>query len=176
MSGFEIIAVVAVVGYVIYQQLSGQLLRGKRVVILPVVLTVIGFTDLTGGGRHLSTADIACLTVGAAGSIAIGLAFGAITRLESRGGVLWAKLPMRGLWLWGGLVAWRGVVYVLATAVHAPVAASATTLLFTLGLNRLAQAAVVVPRALAAGIPFAPEKDGKSFMSASFDRGRRDQR
>ena len=47
-----------------------------------------------------------------------------------------------------------------------------TPLLFTLGLNRLAQAAVIVPRAMAAGMPFAPEKDGKVFMADAFNRGR----
>ncbi|TDU03302.1 hypothetical protein EDD99_1723 [Streptomyces sp. 846.5] len=165
MSGFEILAVIGVIGLVIYQQLSGQSLRGKRVVLLPAVLTVIGFTDLTGGGRHLQAVDIVWLAVGAAGSIAIGLGFGAIMHLESRDGTLWARMPVRGLWLWLALVAWRGIVYLPAAAMHAHVAASSATLLFALGLNRLAQAAVIVPRAMAAGIPFAPEKDGRTFMA-----------
>ncbi len=174
MSGIEILAVIAVIGFVIYQQLAGQALRGKRVVLLPAILTVIGFTDLRGGNVHLQSSDITCLVIGAAGSIAIGLAFGAITRLESRDGTLWAQMPVRGLWLWGAMVAWRGVIFLLATSMHAHVAASSATLLFTLGLNRLAQAAVIVPRALAAGVPFAPEKDGKTFMGGAFQRGHRD--
>lgn len=53
----------------------------------------------------------------------------------------------------------------IADGVHAHVAASSATILLMLGINRLGQAAVVVPRALAAGIPFAPEKDGKVFMA-----------
>ena len=169
MSGLEVLAVVGVVGFVIYQQFRGQVLRGKRVVLLPVVLTVIGFTDLHGSGKqHLQPADIGCLVIGAAGSIAIGLAFGAMTRLEARDGVLWAKLPLRGIWLWVALVGWRVAVMVLADGLHAHVAASSSTLLFTLGLNRLAQAAVIMPRAMAAGIPFAPEKNGRTFMAGAF--------
>ena len=176
MSGLEILAVIGIVGFVIYQQLSGQALRGKRVVLLPAVLTVIGFTDLHGSGKqHLQSVDIVCLVIGAGGSIAVGLGFGAITRLESRNGALWARMPVRGLWLWAALVGWRVVVMLLATAMHAHVAASSATLLFTLGLNRLAQAAVIMPRAMAAGIPFAPEKDGRTFLSSAFDRGRTDQ-
>lgn len=174
MSGLEILAVIGIIGFIIYQQLAGQPLRGKRVVLLPAILTVIGFTSLRGGGAHLQTVDIACIVIGAIGSAAIGLGFGAITRLESRDGALWAQMPVRGLWLWGALVAWRGVVFVLATAMHAPVAASSATLLFSLGLNRLAQAAVIVPRAMAAGIPFAPEKDGSTFMAGAFAHGRND--
>lgn len=173
MSGLEILAVIGIVGFIVFQQVRGQALRGKRVVLLPVILTVIGFTDLHGSGKqHLQSADILCLVIGAAGSIAVGLAFGAITRLESRDGGLWARLPMRGLWLWAALVGWRVLVIVLADATHAHVAASSATLLFTLGLNRLAQAAVIMPRAMAAGIPFAPEKDGRTFLAGAFEQGR----
>jgi hypothetical protein len=172
MSALEILAVIGVIGYIIFRQVRGEPLRGKRAVLLPAILTVIGFTDLHGnGGAHLQPADVTCIVVGAAGSAAIGLAFGAITRLESRNGYLWAQLPVRGLWLWGALLAWRVMVIVMAHAVHANVAASSATLLFSLGINRLAQAAVIVPRAMAAGVPFAPEKDGKVFMSGAFNRG-----
>jgi hypothetical protein len=36
------------------------------------------------------------------------------------------------------------------------------------GLNRLGQAAVIVPRAMRAGIPFAPEQDGSTFLGGGF--------
>jgi hypothetical protein len=82
--------------------------------------------------------------------------------------VLWAKLPLRGLWLWAALIGWRVLIMVIAARTGAHVAASSTPLLFTLGLNRLAQAAVIAPRAMLAGIPFAPEKDGRSFAAGAF--------
>jgi len=171
MSGIEILAVIGIIGYVIFRQVRGEALRGKRTVVLPAVLTVIGFMDLHSGGAHLGAADIACLIAGTAGSAAIGLAFGAVMRLESRGGHLWAQLPLRGLWLWAAMIAWRVVVILLATGLHAHVAASASTLLLSLGVNRLAQAAVIAARAMAMGVPFAPEKDGKIFMADTFSRG-----
>ncbi|MGH3169953.1 MAG: hypothetical protein ACRDN0_29235 [Trebonia sp.] len=166
MSWFEVLAAIAIIGFVIYQQLAGQLLRGKRVVVLPAVLTVIGVLNLRG--HHLGPADVTWLAVGAAGSLAIGLAFGLIYRLESRGGVLWGQMPLRGVWLWAALIAWRVAIMAIAAHSGAHVAASTTPLLFTLGLNRLGQAAVILPRALAAGIPFAPEKDGRTFMADRF--------
>jgi hypothetical protein len=165
MSGLEIIAVIGIIGYVIFRQVQGEPLRGRRAVLLPAVLTVIGFMNLRSGGAHLGTADIVCLAAGIAGSAAIGLAFGAVTRLESRDGYLWSQLPPRGLWLWAALAGWRVLIMIAATGMHASVAASASTLLLSLGVNRLAQAAVVVPRAMAMGIPFAPEKNGKVFMA-----------
>jgi len=171
MSGIEILAVVGIIAYVIIRQVRGEALRGKRAVLLPAVLTAIGYGDLHGnGGAHLSPADVACLAVGAAGSVVIGLAFGWVTRLEERGGYLWAQLPVWGLSLWGALIGWRVLIMAVSAAVHAHVAASSATLLFSLGVNRLAQAAVIVPRAMAMGVPFAPEKDGKVFMADSFAR------
>ncbi len=173
MSWLEILAVVGIIGFVIYQQIAGQKIQGRRLVVLPAVLTIIGFADLHGV-RHLHTADYLWLTVGAIGSLLIGLALGAITRLGSRDGVLWAKMPLRGLWLWVALFAWRGLIMVIAARAGAHVAASATPLLFTLGLNRLGQAAVIASRAMLAGIPFAPEKDGSTFLSTASDGAGRD--
>ena len=171
MSAIEILAVIAIIGYIVFRQVQGEPLRGRRAVLLPAVLTVIGFLNLRSGGAHLTTADIACLVVGTAGSAAIGVAFGAIIRLEERGGYLWAQLPVRGLWLWAAMVAWRVLVTLAATGLHAHVAASAATLLLSLGVNRLAQAAVIVARAMTMGVPFAPEKDGKVFMAQTLTRG-----
>ena len=164
MSWLEILVVIGVIGFVIYQQVAGQAVAGRRLIVLPAVLTVIGFIDLDHA-KHLHPADIVWLTVGAIGSVLIGLAFGAMTRLESRNGALWAQLPLRGLWLWAALIGWRVLIAVIAAKSGAHVAASTTPLLFTLGLNRLAQAAVIATRAMAAGIPFAPEKDGRTFLS-----------
>ena len=173
MSWLEILAVIGIIGFVIYQQIAGQKIQGKRLIVLPAVLTVIGFIDLHGA-KGLHHADYLWLTVGAIGSVLIGLALGAITRLSSRDGVLWAKMPPRGLWLWAALFAWRGLIMVIATRSGAHVAASTTPLLFTLGLNRLGQGAVIAPRAMLAGIPFAAEKDGSTFGSGAFNGAGRD--
>jgi hypothetical protein len=173
MSWLEIVVAIGVVGFVIYQQVAGQAVQGRRLIVLPAVLTVVGFLNLHGA-KHIDTADIVWLTVGAIGSLLIGLAFGAITRLQERNGALWAQLPLRGLWLWVALIAWRALIMVLAAKSGAHVAASTTPLLFTLGLNRLGQAAVIAARAMAAGIPFAPEKDGRTFLSGGANDRRRD--
>jgi hypothetical protein len=68
------------------------------------------------------------------------------------------------------------LIMVLASGLHAHIAASTATLLLSLGVNRLAQAAVVVVRATGLGVPFAPEKDGKVFMGETFRQGSGDVR
>ena len=173
MSWLEIVVAIGVVGFVIYQQVARQAVAGRRLIVLPAVLTVVGFLDLHGA-KHIGPADIVWLTVGAIGSLLIGLAFGAITRLQERNGALWSQLPLRGLWLWAGLIAWRALIMLLAYKSGAHVAASTTPLLFTLGLNRLGQAAVIAVRAMAAGIPLAAEKDGRTFLSGGANGRRRD--
>ena len=161
-----IIAVIGIVAYVIGRQLVGEPLRGKRVVLLPVILTAIGVADLSGKSHHVQPADVACLVVGGIVVAGIGMLQGRAMRLESRNGSLWGQLPPQGLWLWVLLIAARVAMIGIADGVHAHVAASSATILLMLGINRLGQAAVVVPRALSAGIPFAPEKDGRVFMAS----------
>jgi hypothetical protein len=164
----EVLAAVAVVVMVIGRQLRGEPLRGKRLIVLPAVLAVIGFVNLTGNGKHPTATDIACLVVSAVISAAIGLGQGSVMRLESRNGSLWGQLPVRGLWFWAALVVSRLAMTGIAYGLHAHVAASTSTILLMLGVNRLAQAAVVSTRAMGSGIPFAPEKDGSTFLSDRF--------
>jgi hypothetical protein len=168
MSFLTVLVAIGIVGYVIWQQVTGASLRGKRVVVLPAILTGIGVLDLSSSKSPVSALDIVLLVVSAAVAVAIGLALGAMTRLERRDGHLWAQLPMRGLWLWGGLIVSRLVITGIAHASGAHLAAGTTAILLTLGLNRAAQALVIVPRAIAAGIPFAPEKDGTVFAASWF--------
>jgi hypothetical protein len=168
MSVLTVMAAIGIIGFVIWQQVTGASLRGRRVIVLPAILTVIGILDLTSSKSHAGPTDIALLVVSATVAIAIGVALGAMTRLERRNGHLWAQLPKRGLWLWGALILSRVVITAVAHVANAHLAAGTDAILLTLGLNRAAQAMVIVPRAIAAGIPFAPEKDGKVFGASWF--------
>ncbi|MEU6849821.1 hypothetical protein ABZ901_07820 [Actinacidiphila alni] len=170
MSVVEVGAAVVIVGYVIGRQVRGEALRGRRVVLLPVVLTVVGFGRLGDHGRHVAPADIALLVIGGLLALGIGAGQGSMMRLESRDGGLWGRMPALGLWLWGGLIVSRVVLMLVAAGVHAHVAASSAPVLMLLGLNRLGQAGVIAMRATALGIPFAAEKDGRPFLA---DRRRR---
>jgi hypothetical protein len=168
MSILTVLVAIAVIAFVIGQQVIGGPLRGKRVVALPAILTIIGVIDLSNSKAHVSATDVVLLIVSAAIAIAIGACLGAITRLERRDRYLWGQLPKKGLWLWGGLIVSRLAIVAIADACGAHLAAGTTAILLVLGLNRAAQALVVVPRAIAAGIPFAPEKDGKVFGASWF--------
>lgn len=165
----RVLAVVAIIGYVIGRQLLGEPLRGKRVVVLPVILAVAGVADLGKHGHHVQLADIICLVVSGLIAVAVGLLQGRMMRLESRNGALWGQTPVRGLCLWALLIGSRLIMTVIALAVGAKVAGSSAPIIMLLGINRLGQAAIVMRHALATGIPFAPEKDGTSFLSGQAD-------
>ena len=164
----EVIAVIAIVVYLIGGQLKGQPLRGKRLIVLPVILTVIGAVDLGNGGAAVQTLDIVLIVVSAVVAAGLGVGQGTMMRLERRDGTLWGQLPMAGLWLWAALLSSRGVIAAIGAGAGAHVAASTASILLVLGVNRLAQALVITPRAIRAGIPFAPEKDGSTFLSGAF--------
>jgi hypothetical protein len=165
-----VLAVIAVVAFVIVRQLKGEPIRGKRLIVLPAVLAVIGIVDLASAGRHPAAIDIFFISVSALIAAGIGVGQGLMMHLEPRLGALWGKMPARSLWLWAALVATRVGLDVIASAAHAHVAASTASILLVLGVNRLTQAAVITVRALSAGIPFAPEKDGRGFLSGAGQR------
>jgi hypothetical protein len=160
-----VLAVIAVIGYVIGRQLMGEPLRGKRVVLLPVVLAVAGAADLGTHGRHVRPVDVVFLVISGLIAVTIGLLQGRMMRLEDRNGALWGQMPVRALWLWALLVGSRLIMTVIAHIVGAKVAGSSAPIIMLLGINRLGQAAIVLRHALVSGIPFAPEKDGRSFLS-----------
>jgi hypothetical protein len=168
MSLLTIVLAIGIIVFVVGQQVLGSAVSGKRTVVLPAVLTVIGIVDVTGHKAHPGATDIVLLAISAGIAITLGAGLGAMTRLERRNGHLWAQLPLRGLWLWAALIVSRVLITAIAHGAGAHVAAGTDAVLLMLGLNRAAQALVVVPRAIAAGIPFAPEKDGSVFGAGWF--------
>ena len=110
MSILSVVAVIGIVGYVIARQLFGEPLRGKRLILLPLILAIIGGIDLGKNGRHLGPADIVLIVIEVLVATVIGLGQGSMMQLEARDGVLWGKMPRRSLWVWAALLASHGVL------------------------------------------------------------------
>lgn len=91
MSALTILAVIAVLAYIIARQLLGEAIRGKRLIILPAVLTGIGILDLAKHTVHPTGTDILLIVIGAVIAAAIGVAQGRMMRLQERDGGLWAS-------------------------------------------------------------------------------------
>ncbi len=146
--------VLAGVTFTIFTQAKGLTLSWRRVVLLPAIVSVIGLVGLIGTAG-VGPADVLCMMASAVIAAAIGIGQGVSMHLEARNGILWGRMPVRGLWLWVALIVCRVAMVAVAYAIGAKAAYSFDAIILTLGINRLAQAAVVGTRGLKAGMNFA---------------------
>jgi hypothetical protein len=177
-----VVAVVAGVGYVLWRRLKGEPVQTKRLLVLPAVFTILGVVDLTkSGAPPLSSADIAFLAAGAAISFALGAARGATIDLFPRGGYLHQRYRKTTVALWAVLVAVKLALDLAAHAAGATAASGSHSLMLALGVSLLGEAVLVAPRALATGVPFAPDpkrqggnRPGGPFSRAVGNSGQRE--
>lgn len=168
-SPVEIVVAIAAVGFVLWSRTKGQPLRAKRLLVLPVVLTVIGATDLSGS---LSSADVGFLVGGLIVSVILGAARGATIEVYPAQGELWQRYRRSTVALWIALIVIKVILLGVASATGAAAGGGTNSLLLTLGASLLAEAAVVGPRALSTGLPFAADQKGSDQKHARNDRSR----
>jgi hypothetical protein len=161
-SPITILLVLAGVGYVLWSRMQGRPLKARRLLVLPLLFLVIGVVDLTSSkAPHLSTAAITFLVVSGIVSIVLGAARGITIELFPKDGEIWQRYRHSTVALWISLIGAKIVLTVIAHAAGGGGAAGAGTnsLLLALGLSLLAEAAVIAPRALSTGLPFATGHD-----------------
>ncbi|MDQ1359729.1 MAG: hypothetical protein QOJ44_106 [Acidimicrobiaceae bacterium] len=73
MSVLTIVAMVGIVIYVVSRQVLGEPLRGRRLLILPAILAVVGVVDLTEHGHRPGSSDMVLIGLGLLVSAAIGV-------------------------------------------------------------------------------------------------------
>jgi hypothetical protein len=172
-SPLTIALAVAVVGYVLWSRMKGQPLTVKKLAVLPAVLLVIGISDLTGSSApHLTVKDIGFLAVSAGISAVLGAARGATIELYSSQGELWQRYRPVTAGLWVALIVAKLIMTVVAGAAGASAGGGTSTLLLSLGVSMLSEAAVVAPRALSTGLPFAADSKKSDGRQSSRARSR----
>lgn len=166
MPGFlTIVVAVAAIGYVLVSRTQGRPLVARRLLVLPVVLVAVGFSDLTS---HLTATDIAFLAASIAVSVILGAARGATVVLYPNRGELWQRYSRSTVALWIALIAVKLALVGGAGAVGASAGGGSNSLLVSLGASLLAEAAIVAPRALSTGLPFAGS-GGRPPAAAKWD-------
>jgi FtsH-binding integral membrane protein len=169
-----VVLVVAGVGYVLWRRMQGEPLQAKRLLVLPLVFSVLGVVDLTESmAPHLGPADIAVLMAGAVISAVLGAARGATIELFPREGHLWQRYRGVTVALWGVLIASKLVLASVAHLVGAKGATGTASLMFSLGVSLLGEAAMVAARALSTGVSFAPDRSHTSRTRPSRARADR---
>jgi hypothetical protein len=160
-----IVMVIAAIGYVLWSRMQGRPLKAKRLLVLPAILVVIGISDLTGSSApHLTSLDVSFLVASVSLSAILGAARGATIHLYPQGGELWQRYRPSTVGLWLVLIAAKIVLAAVAHGAGAANGAGTSTLLLSLGVSLLGEAATVAPRALATGVPFAADHSNKSAV------------
>jgi hypothetical protein len=146
---------VVLIGFVLYRRITPRPVgTPKKLLLLPVVLTAVGASDLSGA--HLDHTDIAVTVVAAIVSLAGGAIRGGLDQLLTRDGYLSVRWGAASVAALVATLATRVVVDVVGIAAGGTSAGSTKSLLFTLGLTLLAEAGVIHLRAVSSGVPIAP--------------------
>ncbi|SOB85445.1 CcdC protein domain-containing protein [Streptomyces sp. 1331.2] len=147
--------IAAVVVVVVVRRLRGEPLNARDLLAPPVVLTGLGLWALS---QHhgLGVGDYIWVGAGAVLGVAFGALRGATIRVYERDGMLWQRYTGRTFLVAGlSLAAMAGFA---ALAARNGLAADARPVQLSIGVGFLGEALVVGCRALASGVPFAPER------------------
>ncbi|MFD7611803.1 DUF1453 domain-containing protein [Streptomyces sp. NPDC059828] len=155
MNTWLVVALIAVGALaVIAKRLVGEPLNARDLFVPPIVLTGLGAWALHEA-EELTGADLTWVVAGAALGLALGGVRGATIQIFDKGGVLWHRYTGRTFLVIGvSLVVMAGFgLLAVAMGMHE----EARPVQLSIGVGFLGEALVVGRRALATGLPFAPE-------------------
>jgi hypothetical protein len=98
MNLLTVLITAAVIVFVLIRRFAGEPLEGRRLVILPLAVTVIGATQL--GDLHFSPLDVAVLAVEGLAAAALGAVRGTTVQVYSRDGHLWYRYRPLTIAVW----------------------------------------------------------------------------
>jgi hypothetical protein len=168
----EIIVIIAAIGYVLARRLIGEPAEGKRMLLIPAILTVVGVVDLAQVSQ--SPVSIGFLVGAAVVSAAIGLLRGASVRVFERDGIVFMRYRVTTVVLWAVNFAIRfGASFVLGMIDPKAAHATSSGLLLTLGIGMLVEGLGVLSKAvrLNGRIVWEKGKDGAPHTTSTFIDG-----
>jgi hypothetical protein len=155
MNTGNIVLIAALVVFVIVRRFAGRAVDPRRSMVMPAALAVYGFVLLRQVG-HLSPTDFGWLTVDGTSAVLTGLARGTSVHLYERGGVLWQRYRPATLAWWIAAITIRFGIAAAAISAGADRKVMDSSFVLMFGISLAAEAAVVLPRAFAKGVPIAP--------------------
>jgi hypothetical protein len=148
MNILQILLIAGLVVVLIVRRFAGQPVQATSSV-LPLGITAWGLIQLHG--VHLTSADLAFLTIEALVAIGVGLARGATIQLYRKAGQLWQRYRWTTLLVWLAAIALRAGLVVGGHLMGVHVVTQ--SLVFVLGLSFVAEAGLVAWRVTRAGVP-----------------------
>lgn len=139
----NVLVYIAVIGYVLFKRIQGQpVTTPKRLFALPIILIVLGYGDVTGGGT-LTPIAIAITVIGCAVSLALGLLRGRTDKLSVRDGSPFVQWGVTSLSLFAVNIATKLVLDVIGVAAGLSTSTVGKSLLLSFGLTLLGEAVVI---------------------------------
>ena len=140
----------ALIVFVVARRMIGRLVGPvKKQFALPVVAIVIGWGDASKGLHK--PADVALTVIGCAISLALGLARGGADRLSTRDNAPYVQWTVLSLGLFAANLLIKLALDMAGVAAGEPVAVAMQSLILSLGLTLLGEAAVIWYRTGGAG-------------------------
>lgn len=156
------ILVAALLVLVMWRRLKGEPAQGKRMVVLPGILIVIGLAGL--GTALTRPLDVAYLVCTVALALIIGALRGLTLRVSERDGVAFVQYTWLTIVLWGVSIASKiGFAVLWHSLFEAGSASSSSSYMLVFGASLLAEGLVTLYRALhgTGAILWATAKNGK---------------
>lgn len=165
----EIVLIIAAVCYVMIRRMIGEPAQGKRMLVLPAVLVVIGLSDVSKDAHN--PAAIAFLAATAGVSIVLGVLRGLSVRFSDQGGVAYIHYTVLTIVLWlVNLAVKFGANLALHVADPHLASSLGNTLFLTLGAGMLLEGVVALGRALRTNsqVIWSKGKDGQPHTTSPF--------
>lgn len=166
----EVVLIIALIAYVLIRRMAGQPAQGKKLLILPAIIMVIGITSLSHTWSPLAVAFLAATT---AISFIIGILRGVSIKLFEKDGIVWMRYTGKTVALWVANIGIKVVAAITIAAID-PTAAhqESSGLLISLGMGVLMEGIVVSYKAvnsnLSSRVVWAKGKDGEADRPSPF--------
>ncbi|MFF3221572.1 hypothetical protein ACFYV7_02150 [Nocardia suismassiliense] len=152
----------------IVKRFLGEPVDARDTFLTPLILVGVGIYSVTKAEHH-SGVDITWLVIGGVVGIAFGAVRGTTTVLFTRDGHLWQRYTVKTVVVWGlSAVAGFGISLLGSTmGMHH----DAKPVTLSIGIGMLGEMCTLGLRALATGVPFAPDKKAAARSEADHQRG-----
>jgi hypothetical protein len=138
----NIVLYIAILGFIVYRRVQAKPFESARkLFILPVVVTVIGYEDLTHASLH--ALDIGFVAAGCVISLVLGAFRGSLNKITSRNGTPWVRWGTASVIVFAVNIAAKLILDVVSVVAGGTSSGTTSSLVLAAGLMLAGEAAVI---------------------------------
>jgi hypothetical protein len=159
MNFLSIVEALAVIIFVVARRMKGRPVPElKKLFLLPIIAGIIGLQNIAH--VKMNTVDVAVVAIGAALSLGLGLLRGSLDTISVVNGVPWVRWSVASVVVFAGNVAAKLALDVVGVAAGGTRSALTSSIVLSLGLTLLGEAAVIWFRTQSQGAPLTGQYRG----------------